>query len=319
LSPGAFWLCFGGISLIMLGYLVVTLSGNFRLVSFNDVYAVRFAMADAVAASGSRFGAYSQTLLMALFLPTLFAVGAYARRWWLIGLVAAVYVFIFGIGGAKQAALAIVYLPLAYSLLSRPKDRIPLLLIGGLAAALLSGYLTSALLPLRLNIAYLAVVHFRFFTVPALILPQFAVFFQTHPLTHLSHVTGINWLIESPYDEQVAYAIGRYYYGVVLGANTGPWATDGIASFGIWGIPMISCVCAIVFWILDAVAADMDASFVGLMLTYCSVFFISVSLFTTLLTGGMGFLIVVLMVAPRDDRGRIMLPSFRRAMRLPAT
>jgi hypothetical protein len=33
----------------------------------------------------------------------------------------------------------------------------------------------------------------------------------------------------------------------------------------------------------------------------------------------MGFLIVVLMVAPRDDRGRIMLPSFRRAMRLPAT
>ncbi|MDB4916829.1 MAG: hypothetical protein JWM95_4473, partial [Gemmatimonadetes bacterium] len=312
LTPEAFWAFFGSISLVMLAYIAITLGSNFRLASFADVNSVRYAMSDIIASTGSRFGAYSQFLLLALFLPTFFVVGADKRRWSLLVAVALAYIFIFGVSGAKQAALSIVYLPLAYALLSRSTRRIPLLFICGLTAALLSGYLALATLSRLPAIEYLSVVHFRLFTVPPLSIPQYADFFQSHPLTHLSHVTGLSSLLHFPYEENVSYTIGRYYYHTILGANSGLWATDGIGSFGLVGIPIISCFAGIVLWILDSVAADMDPSFVGVMLTYCAVSFTNVSIFTTLITGGLAFLIVALAAAPRDARGHIQVPRLSR-------
>jgi len=312
LTPPAFWVIFATIAAIMLLYVVRTFAGNFRLANFVDIYSVRFAMSEIASSTGTRFGVYAQSLLLALFLPISFAVGAFSRRWWMIITTGIVYVFLFGIGGAKSAILALIYLPLVYGLLSQPRARIPLLMIAGLSAVLLSGYVSSALLSSQTNISYLGVVHFRLFTVPALTLPQYADFFQTHPVTHLSHVTGFNWFLRYPYDLDIAYTIGWYYYGSALGANSGFWGTDGIAGFGLWGIPLISGVCAFVFLLADSIAADVDPAFAGVALAYSAVFFTNVSLFTTLITGGLAFVIFALAVAPRDKLGRIALTSVPR-------
>jgi len=316
-SPEAFWIGFATASGLMLTYLAVTLGGSFRLVNFQDVYDVRAAMNEALTATGSRFGFYSQSLLSALVLPFLFATGMYLRRWWVVIPVTAGYLFLFGIGGAKAAAIAIVYLPAAYLLLSRPVDRIVMYVLAGLSVALLAGYVTEAFLPQKAHIAYLAVVHFRLLTVPPLTIPQYFDFFQFHPVTHLSHVTGFNLFLDYPYALDVPYTIGNHFYKVQVGLNSGFWAADGIAGFGIWGIPLLSVFCAFVFWLLDSVSAELDPTFVGLVLIFCTVFFGNVSLFTTLITGGLAMLMVTMVVAPRDAQGLIRLPTLSYLRKAP--
>ena len=86
-QPKVGWSLFMTASGIMLAYLVVTLSGNFRLAT------------------------------------------------WLVAAVAATYVFLFGIGGAKAAILSLVYLPLVYGLMTQPRNRIPHLFVAGLCVS----------------------------------------------------------------------------------------------------------------------------------------------------------------------------------------
>jgi len=305
-----FWLLFGLLAAAMFGYLVATVGANFRIANLVGIYEVRTAMNEAIRATGTRFGAYALSLLSALILPLLFATGMYLRRWWVIVPVTLGYVFLFGIGGVKAAALAIVYLPFTYFLLTRPPGRIVFFFVAALIALLLSGYLSRALLPTRDHLAYIAVVHSRLFTIPPLTIPQYFDFFQTHQVTHLSHVTGINWLLRYPYEIDLPYTIGNYYYRSPVGLNSGVWAGDGLAGFGLWGIPLMSGVCAFVFWLLDSASARLDPTFMGLALTFCTAVFGNVSLFTTLITGGLALLIVAAILAPRDGRGVIRLPSF---------
>ncbi|MDB4917573.1 MAG: hypothetical protein JWM95_5217 [Gemmatimonadetes bacterium] len=314
-TPSAFWTVFAALGSVMLGYIAITLRGTFRLANFTDIYSIRFAMADIISATGSRFGLYAQFLLLSFFFPMTFAVGAFSRQWSMIALAAAGYVFLFGVGGAKAAVLATVYLPLIY-LMVKPRRRVALRFAGSTTAALLSAYVTTALLSESMNAEFLGVLHFRSFTVPALTIAQYAGFFQIHPVTHLASVTGFSWLIQSPYDSDIPYMLGRYYYSASIGLNSGMWAGDGIVGFGLWGIPLISVVCSVVFWILDSIAADMDPAFVAVVVAYCGLSFTNISLFTTLISGGLGFTMATLLVAPRDAVGRIALPVWPRLQRM---
>lgn len=309
LTPEAFWLLFVSSSGVMLAYLVLTVGSNFRLANFVDIYEVRSAMGEAISATGTRFGLYAQALLSALVLPLIFAVGMYLRRWWVMIIVTAGYIFLFGIAGAKAAALAIIYLPFTYVLLSRPPRKIVFYFIATLSFLLLSGYGSRAVLSTKAHVQYIAVVHARFLTIPPLTIPQYFDFFQTHQVTHLSHVTGVSWLLRYPFDLDLPYTIGAYIYRAPVGLNSGFWAGDGLAGFGIWGIPLLSLFCAVVFWLLDSASAGFDPTFIGLGLTYCTVFFGNVSIFTTLVTGGLLLFMLTTLIAPRDERGLIRLPS----------
>jgi len=246
----------------------------------------------------------------------IFATGIASRRYWVILPVMIGYVFLFGIGGAKSTALAIIYLPLSALLLSRSPQRIATYFVAGLSMALGAGFLTQAFLPASVHLAYTAVVHFRFFTVPPLTIPQYYDFFQTHPATHLANVTGFNWLLHNPYDADIPYTIGTYFYGGPVGLNSGLWAGDGLTGFGVWGIVIVSALCAAVFWILDAVSAEFAPRFIGLALTFCSVFYGNVSLFTTLVTGGLALIMITALIAPLDDAGHIRLPTLPHLRRV---
>ena len=316
LSPQAFWFFLAAAGTMMFLYLAVKLGGSFRLVGFQDIYALRYENAETLAATGTRFGLYSESLLSALVLPLVFATGVASRRFWVIVPVALGYVFLFGVGAAKAMALAVLYLPLAAILLSRPPRRIPGYFVLGLTIALAFGYVTQLLLPPDISLKYTAVVHFRLVAVPALTLPQYFQFFQSHPVTHLAHVTGFNWLLPYPYDMDVPYTIGAYFYGAFVGVNSGLWAGDGITGFGIWGIPVVSVICALVFWLLDSASAEFEPAFVALGLTFCTVFFDNVSLFTTLITGGLALVMIAMLVAPRDPRGHIRVPTLANLRRI---
>jgi hypothetical protein len=81
--------------------------------------------------------------------------------------------------------------------------------------------------------------------------------------------------------------------------NAGFWASDGLAAFGPLGIIVLSAACAGVFWVLDSVASRYDTRFVMVALAFIATSFANVSLFTTLLSGGLGILTAALFVLPK--------------------
>ena len=141
----------------------------------------------------------------------------------------------------------------------------------------------------------------------------YANFFHSHPLTHLSSVHGIGSLIQYPYDRTLGLLLGNYEMGIPdLDLNAHFWASDGIAGFGPIGIVMVSAVCAVVFWVLDSCAAAHDVVLASLMVAFVAMNLLNVSLFTTLLSGGLGLVIVLMLIMPvtgSDLTGSNVIPE----------
>ena len=173
------------------------------------------------------------------------------------------------------------------------------MLTGGLTLLLSLGFLPVGLVTESARVQFLALVHFRTFSIPSLLIVQYYEFFKSHPFTYLAHVTGVNRVIAYPYSVDIPRVLGFHYYGDPnLGANASFWAGDGLASFGLPGILILSVFCAVVFWIFDSCAREQDPRLAALAATVIGVSLANVSLFTTLLSGGFLFLMAALLLLP---------------------
>lgn len=295
-----FWTVFLAFTATLGAYVALKLSGSFRLAGFEEMYAVREETARQVSES-ARLGGYAQLWLAGFCLPFLFSVAVYARRWWILPLVAAAYLFLLGIGGSKSLMFAILFL-LAISLWLRREDahRGVWLAVGLIVMLAFPVTLVHAS-PALEAVAhwYVAIVNVRTFSIPQLLHLQYAEFFAVNPLTHGSHIRGISAVVSNPYSTDVPYTVGEYFYGVPVGANVGMWAQDGIASFGLPGILVISAICALFFWTLDSCCARLRPGFVASCLGFAAVAFTNVSLFTTLLSVGVLFFLLMAPLIPR--------------------
>lgn len=301
LPARAFWAVFWAFTAALGTYVAIKLTGSFRLAGFEEMYAVREETARQVSES-ARLGGYAQLWLAGLCLPFLFSVAVYARRWWILPFVAAAYIFLLGIGGSKSLMFAIVFL-LAISIWLRRQDaRRGTWLAVGLMVMLAFPVTLVHSGPALEAVArwYVAIVNVRTFSIPQLLHLQYAEFFAVNPLTHGSHIRGISSIISNPYSTDVPYTVGEFFYGVPVGANVGMWAQDGIASFGLAGVLVISGVCALFFWVLDSCCARLRPGFVASCLGFAAVAFTNVSLFTTLLSVGVLFFLLMAPLIPRE-------------------
>src|SRR5438046_10196153 len=85
-----------------------------------------------------------------------------------------------------------------------------------------------------------------------------------------------------------------------LNATAHLWATDGIAGLGLPGVLLMSVFCALVFWLLDSVANRHDPRFTALATTYAAYNIANISFFTSLLSGGLMLLIILLYLLSPD-------------------
>ena len=286
------------------GYILFKLGVNFRIVNFREIYEVRYQMSEIISSTGTRFGFYAQTWAAGFFLPVCYALGILSKRWsikrWsMIAVVVLGFLLLFGVGGSKANLFALVNMTFVYFWLTKFKKYVAPSFILGLTF-LLAIPIVMMPLPPQIFKWYVAVVHFRTFSIPALLIAQYYEFFKNHPLTYMSHVKGVNLLINYPYDDAYSLIIGNYFYGGPVNANAGFWAGDGLAGFGLDGIIVISIVCAFIFYILDSVSKPYGIRFVTVAITPAAVFLANAPLFTTLLSGGLGFLILALAFLPRE-------------------
>ena len=291
-----FWRFFWGGAAGLFIYLLTIFGRYFQLADFQGIYDVRSAASELVKASGSTFSGYAQMWLSGFILPFLFSIGIFQRKWGFIGIAAAGYLYLLGIGGSKSTMLAMVYLSAIY-LLVRSEGKNAGLKIAICFAGLL---LFPAVLALTgeagkvIDTWYVAIIHSRIFTIPQLSIGQYFDFFTSHPLTYGSHITGINLLVTYPYDMDIPRTIGRYFYDAELTANVNMWAQDGIASFGLIGIPIVSAIAALVFWLFDSIARVHDSRFVTVALGNIALIFANGSIFTTIMSGGLFLLAIAL-------------------------
>lgn len=301
LSPPLAWATLAGFGIGALAYVVLTLRSNLHLVGLAQVYDVRAALADMLTQQGSRLVVYVEGWVANVVLPLAFALAIHARRRGWAAAVLSGYIFVFGVSGQKIALMAVLYLPAFYLLLRTRRTSVPGVLAATLALVLLSGYPVVALAPPVVSLWYVALLHFRTFTIQGINFGQYYAFFLDHPVTHFAHLAGVRWFVNYPYPTDIPYVLGDYFYNVPVGNNSGMWAADAIAGVGAWGIPLVSAVAVLVFWIVDACAQGVDPRFAGLAIAYISATFANVSLGTTLVSGGLGLACVVFLLLP--DRG----------------
>jgi hypothetical protein len=302
--PRVIWLVIGLAAAGLSAYLLVTQRNQIRLANLEQIYELRREMAEQVIHSGTALGFYAVTWLAGFIFPFLFAVGWFRRRWWLCGAGLAGEFFLFTVGGFKMTLLAVAYLPLMALLLRRFEKMFSGALAHGMTLLLLTGFLPLGSWLPQFRAWIVGVLHFRIFSMPALLIAQYYDFFQHHPLTFLSHVTGVNRIIDYPYPVDIPRTVGFQYYGDPnLGSNASFWAADGLAGFGWPGILIVSLLAAAVFWLFDSCARDHDRRPAALAATVIGVSLANVSLFTTLWSGGFIFLMLSLWLLPGQSTG----------------
>jgi hypothetical protein len=297
-APGTvLWLC-GLASIAVLLPAFYVLKEIFQFSSLDSLNWQRDRIDKASLGAFLRYGLVWQAMV---FFPILFASGLMLRgrrRWLAIGCCLVGYVLLFGLTATKTVLFAPAIIVGIFILLGDRKIPIVSFLSLCLTILICVPYLLGWVnLEPSQTLKYVNVVNFRTFAVPHLLYVQYLDFFSDHPLTYGSHVKLINSLVEYPYSEQVLKIIGEYYYpGSKMNANAGMWAQDGLAGFGVPGIVLISCVLSIVMMALDFAARGHDKRWVGTSLAMVILFLCNASLFTTILTGGLGLIIVILWV-----------------------
>lgn len=302
LSARVFWRVFWCVAVGLAVYLLSVFGSRFQLADFKGIYDVRRASSEIVAASGSTFVGYAQMWLSGFILPFLFSVGVFRRRWGFVVTAAAGYLYLLGIGGSKSTMLAVVYLSAIYFLVRSGGKNAGVKIAICFAGLLLfpAAFALTESAGGAIDTWYVAIIHTRIFNIPQLSIGQYYSFFENHPLTYGSHISGINQFITYPYDMDMPRTIGKYFYHAELTANVNMWAQDGIASFGLMGIPIVSAIAAVVFWFFDSIAKLHDVRFVTVTLGNIALIFANGSLFTTIISGGLFLLIVTLYFYPAE-------------------
>ncbi len=295
-----------------LGAIVLTLTSwrNFQLGGLSDIYDLRAALLEQATLQGSRVGLYALTLLSGAILPLVFANACRRRQPLVGGLALLSYIVLYGFAGNKASLVAVILLPLlAVTVRSRALSfafGLPLFF----SFALAGGIPVVALWPESIGIVYVAAIHSRTFSVPALLIAQYAEFFRNNPTTLFSHASPGNLFVRYPFDDELPYVVGRYFYDFPIGANAGLWAGDGIAALGLPGIIVVSAFAAAFFWLLDCAAVGVEGRIAVISLAYVAMTFTNISFFTTLGSGGLLLVFLALSIAPRPpDLTHANLPA----------
>jgi O-antigen polymerase len=280
-------------------WMAVVFRHHLQIVSFSDVYDLRDAANDV--AEGSNVN-YAFMLLTGAVNPFLMGCGLYYRRKWFFVAGALGQLLVYSVGGTKGSILSVAFI-LGFSVLLKTRTSsfglkmafVPLALLGGMCLS----YAWTHYDPGPVQSIVLFVVLMRVLSINGLLTAQYYDFFQTNPLTYFSHIKGMNWFVHYPYQYPIGQEIGLATSGTTsLDATAHFWATDGIGGLGLPGILLVSVLCALVFWALDSLTRRHDPRLIALVTTYAAYNLANISIFTTLLSGGLALLITTLYLMP---------------------
>ena len=273
---------------------------GFRLVDFSQLYQIRYSNETA-----NVFVQRIATLYVFSFGGLFVAQCLMFRKMWLAAASLLAFIACYGFLYEKTAALApiwFIYLYLVFKFFTRDSAvRFHI----ALAIPYYIGVVIFALYPRTANggnileFGYLALVVFRQYSATNLAVGLYYVFFQDHPHTYWSHITGIDYFIHYPYgnhsvaiEMENAFGLGNF--------NASFLATEGIEAYGYEALPFVSAAVGAVFILLNTAARRFGPQVLALTMIMPSLMIDERPFGTSLLTGGIMFLIVYLAWMPRS-------------------
>ena len=301
-----FWTGFGCVAIALASWLLLTFHNHLQFLSFNDIYDLRDIQNDV--SEGSLVN-YAFMLLSGAINPFLMGFGLYSKRVLVFGAGALGQLLVYTVGGTKGSILSIFFL-LGFYLLFQMKR---LLFAHKLAVGSLALLSTACLSlvwteyePGPIHTVALFVVLMRSLSINGLVTAQYYDFFQHNPVTFYSHLKVVDWFVQYPYKYPVGEEIGVAFAGTTnLDATANFWATDGLGGLGLPGVLLMSIFCALVFWALDSAAKKHDPRLAALVSCYGAYNIANISIFTSLLSGGLALVILSLCLMPPETRANL--------------
>lgn len=275
------------ITVLSLLLLILVFRSIMSVSAIDTIYDQR---ARAAESGGGRLLGYLLNWTAYAFLPIVFAVGTMNRSVSLLSLGAIGFFIIFMINGAKIVFVSAVLIAGVRFMFSAGLQRRPgrLMLI--------------PILPMLTLVASLPLLHgessqfvnfivsqilMRALAIQATMLSISAELFASNPLTYLSHVTGISYFVRYPYDQPLGFVIGTYIIGGDgFNANAGFLVTDGIAAFGLAGMPIAAFLAAVILVFVNMISARTNLVFTCIALTPFCLATANTSFMTAFITGG---------------------------------
>jgi hypothetical protein len=300
----------GLIFLLCLITIIVAASYNFKFVDPSDVSGVR---ADPFPPILN----YLIPVTSSSLLPFLFAVSLARNNLWRAGAVLVLLLFYYPVSLSKVAFFAPAWLVLIALLARIFGARLAVilsLLIPTMIGVVLVFLFHHNKLPADIAIGYFQMVNFRMLVVPSAAMDVYNDFFANHPHTHFCQIRILKLLVGCSYQEPLSIVMNNNYpFGGNFNASL--FATEGIASVGVWLAPVSVVVGGFVIALGNRLSAGLPPSFVVVSGAILPQILLNVPLSTVLVTHGAGLLFLLWYITPRgmfaqgtcgepDGRGR---------------
>jgi hypothetical protein len=164
----------------------------------------------------------------------------------------------------------------------------------GIAALTLA---RSGKIPVDAGLMYFGTINSRMIAMPSIALEVYNNYFATHPLTHFCQINLLKIVMSCPYNEQLSVLMKVYDLGAF---NASFFATEGIASVGLWFAPLSALGCGLIVALANRLSAGLPATFVLVSGGMLPLVLLNVPLSTSLLTNGVAALFLLWYVTPRS-------------------
>ncbi len=286
-----FWTGIVLLSLLLYAQIVSAHGLRIKVVSLASIYELR----SEYKAAGGGFARYAVGWQANAINPLLIAQGLVSGN--VVLLLAGILgqVIIFSITGYKSVFFSgLLLVALLFVLRSKGKKLGPSMVWG--TAGLV---LVSSLLQLWLDSGTLFSVFVRrLIATPGLLTGYYLEFFSQNPKALLGH-SILRSVVDYAYEYPPAIQIGSTYFGSsAISANANLWA-DAFANFGFGGIFGFTFLLGLVMWLFDSVAQGRSQRLTSLMFGMPAFFLTNTALLTSLLTHGIGLVLLIVYLMPR--------------------
>lgn len=299
LSPRALEYVLKFILVLALATIVAASLYNFRLVSIRQIYDFRNEL---------YFPApirYLTGIMSTVLLP--FACACYLalnRRWWAavsLLLMLLFYPITLSKFALFSAAWVAIVLVLSRIVEARVATVLSILVPMLLGVILMAGYLNDH------TLYYFGLVNTRMMATPSSAMDIYNDFFSSHPHTWFCQISFLKPLMSCPYQEQLSLVMDKtYQFGNI---NASLFATEGIASVGLYLAPLVALACGFVIALGNRASAGLPPEFVLVSAALLPQTFLNVPFTTALLTHGTGFLFLLWYIMPRNMFDRKIEPA----------
>lgn len=285
------------------------LSG-FQLADFRDVEQYRSTLAFA----RGRAIEYAIGNVNGALIPFAIACAIFKGRKWMAAALCIVSLLYYPVTLTKTALFSAPFIIFMAAISSRFEARVSAIL--SLMIPLLIGLGTIAGITWEAmdNSRFLiyGVLNFRMLSIPSISLEHYFEFFQHHPHTYFCQVSFLKPLMSCPYSDQLGVVLGNEYR--IGNMNASLFATEGLASVGPFWMPVAALACGFVLAIGNMASAGLPARFILISGAIIPHTLLNVPLSTTLLSNGLGLLMLLWWMTPRQH---LHLPPYlaRRARR----